>query len=307
MIKRFAGSHPYRAVSSRSPFDFAAVNSHSLIVGSSGSGKSFLVSKLFPSPSGLVLFKPDGVFPDVPLASVSGLLSPFDFRAYDVADAYLYALGLDISGIMASSLVPVVMSALSGSKDFKGFYGSLDALGSEKIYSSVVSIVRSHFSVLYPVWSNRRGRPRKSPSTFDRSVSSISFAGLGSFRSEFGAELFLRGLYSSIGSDFGTLVIDEFHHVARSGSVIDTLLREFRVSGQLVAITQSLSDVSPSMLSNFGYILLGRSVHPDDLVYLERLSPQLPALVAGLPPRVFLSLTEYLADPDPVPLYGWVD
>jgi hypothetical protein len=295
-----------------SPFDFPAVNQHTLICGSSGSGKSFLASRLFPSPDGLVLFKPDALFPSVPLASVLGLPSPFSYKPYDVADAYLYALGLDFSGIMASSLVPVIMSALSASRDLDSFDSALDVLAEDKVSASVVAVVRSHFRVLYPFVreEKKRGRPRKFGGVFpsDRQ-SKISFAGLGSFRAEFGAELFLRGLYSLVGSDFGTLLVDEFHHVARDGSIVDTLLREFRISGRLVAVSQSLSDVSPSMLSNFGYILLGRSVHGGDLEYLERLDASLPPLVAGLPPRVFLSLGEFLSDPSSgiLPLYGWYD
>jgi hypothetical protein len=302
----------FHAYKSSSPFDFESVNNHVLICGSSGGGKSFLASRLFPDPEGLVLFKPDTLFPSVPLASVIGLPSPFSYRPYDVADAYLYSLGLNYSGIMASSLFPVVVSALSASRDLYSFDSQLDLLAEDRLSASVVAVVRAHFRVLYPFLrgEKRRGRPRKfgAVSVAGRQ-SRISFAGLGSFRAEFGAELFLRGLYSSVGLDFGALLIDEFHHVARPGSIIDTLLREFRVSGRLVAVSQSLSDVAPSMLSNFGYILLGRSVHGGDLQYLERLDASLPPLVAGLPPRVFLSLGEFLSDPDSgvLPLYGWYD
>jgi hypothetical protein len=299
-----------RAYKSSSPFDFVSVNNHVLICGSSGGGKSFLASRLFPDPEGLVLFKPDPLFEGVPYASDVGLPSPFLFKPYDVADSYLYALGLDFSGIMASSLVPVLIHALSRSNDFRVFSSRLDELSKDRISSSIVSVVRSHFSVLYPSQQNKRGRPPRSRLVFSAGRGSrISFAGLGSFRAEFGAELFLRGLYSTIGSDFGTLLIDEFHHVARQGSILETLLREFRLSGRLVGVTQCLSDVSSSMLSNFGYVLVGRSIDSEDLQYLSRLDGKLPRLVAGLPPRVFLSLTEFLSDPfsRSLPLYGWFD
>jgi hypothetical protein len=316
-FSRFGGSPPYAPVAVGSPFSFPAVNEHTLIVGSSGSGKSYLVSRIAPSDARIVLFKPDPLFSGVPLASDSGLPSPFSFYPYDVADAYLYALGLDFSGIMASSLVPVLMSSLSAvraevetkretGKDvhpMDSFFRILHK-ETEKVSSAVSRMIISHFGVLYPEYKAKRGRPSKDKLA---SFASVSFAGLGRFRSEFGAELYLRGMYSFIGSSFGALVIDEFHHVARSGSVVDQLLREFRVSGRLIALTQSLSDVSPSMLANFGYVLLGRSIHPQDISYLASLSSALPRIVSGLPPRVFLSLGEYLVRSDPLPLYGWID
>jgi hypothetical protein len=312
MMYRFSGLYPYSPSELKNPLDFLAVNDHVLVCGSSGSGKSYLVKRLFPDPRGLVLFKPDALFPDVPLVSGGiGLPLPGLFEPYDVADAYLYALKLDMSGIMASSLVPVVMGALTASKGkgFDSFLAELGKLENDKIKASIVSIVRSHFSVLYPTWKKPRGRPSKKKAYVGSSAlgNRVSFAGLGSFKAEYGAELFLRNLYSRLDQNFGVMVIDEFHHVAREGSIVDTLLREFRVSGQLVAITQSLSDVSPAMLSNFGHILLGRSAHPGDLAYLARLDSRLPVIVAGLAPRVFLDLTQYLVDRNPLPLFGWVD
>ena len=306
---RFSGLYPYSPSELSNPLDFLAVNDHVLVCGSSGSGKSYLVKRLFPDPRGLVLFKPDALFPDVPLASRIGLPLPELFKPYDVADSYLYALQLDMSGIMASSLVPVVMDALFKGGGYGGFLDELDKIGNDRVRGSIASIVKSHFSVLYPSWKKPRGRPSKERKFLGSVIGGgrVSFAGLGSFKAEYGAELFLRNLYSRLDENFGVMVIDEFHHVAREGSIVDTLLREFRVSGQLVAITQSLSDVSPAMLSNFGHIFLGRSVHPGDLAYLARLDSRLPVIIAGLAPRVFLDLTQYLVDRNPLPLFGWVD
>lgn len=291
-----------------SPLDYPAVNKHVLVCGSSGSGKSYLAHKLFPSPEGLVLFKPDSIFGNIPLATDIGLPDPFRFAPYDVADAYLYALGLNMSGIMASSLVPVLMDVVSSSMDFKQFYARLADYAEEGVTRSVCSLIRSHFDTLYPFWVARNGRPPTRNRIVPLTEFRISFAGMGNFRAEFGAELFLRGLYSSLGSKFGSLLIDEFHHVARAGSVVDALLREFRVSGRLIAISQSLSDVDPGMISNFGYILVSRSVHAGDLAFLARLHGDLPALVSHLPARVFLSLSEYLDDPSTgaLPLYRWI-
>lgn len=318
-------------VASMFPLSFKAVNQHVLVCGSSGSGKSYFAKKLFPFPSSVILFKPDILFQDVPLASARGLPPLFDrqhhrlFASSDVADAYLYSLGLDYSGIMASSLVPSLMSALENSFSMKEFKTRLKNMKSDKLISSVASVIFSHFSVLYPDDNVKSGRPPKllSPPAFtniDYSVSpvqplklgtppytiSLSFAGMGSFRSEFAVELLLRRFYAGLGSDMGTLYIDEFHHVSRPGSLIDILLREFRASGRLIGITQNLSDVAPSMLSNFGHVFIGRSIHSGDISYLSLLSPVLPRLVSSLPPYTFLSLSEFLADPTQgLPLYRW--
>ena len=196
------------------------------------------------------------------MASEKGLPSPFQFRAYDVADAYLYALGIDFAGIMASSLAPLLMQCLGDAKEkleadlsdsgrFQLFFDYVRAAKKDKLTSSVASVLAAHFSVLYPKSGKKGpGRPR-GDDAMERLVyrdfdGKISFANLGSFKAEFGAELFLRDMYSRIGSAIGTVVIDEFHHVARSGSIVDILLREFRISGRLVAVSQSLSDVAPS-------------------------------------------------------------
>jgi hypothetical protein len=207
------------------------------------------------------------------------------------------------------------MDALANAQgSFTLFYQSLSSLGRDKVLSSVASVIKSHFQILYPEKPFKKpvGRPKKLPvlpiPSLDLPVDVdrfFNFSGMGKFRSEFGAELILRNLYSHLDSSSGTMVIDEFHHVSRAGSVLDTLLREFRVSGQLVGISQSLSDVSPSMISNFGYIFIGRSIHPNDLSFLEILDPKLPRLVAGLPPFTFLSLHEYLSGH--VALYRWFD
>jgi hypothetical protein len=289
----------------RNPLDFPSVNGHTLVTGASGSGKSYFVSRLFPDPAGVILFKPDGVYSGVPLGS-EGLPLPFapDFSPSAVASAYLYALHLDFSGIMASSLVPALVSALVGCQDFKAFKANLGRVREGTVLKGIAGLILSHFNALYP--ERPVGRPKKKESRVFSGFG-MDFSGMDSFSSEFGAEMFLRSVYSKLDKDFGTLLIDEFHHVARAGSVVDTLLREFRIAGNLVGVTQALADVSPSMLANFGYILVGRSVHPWDIEYLGRLDSRLPKLVKALPARVFLSLTEYLKDYDPLPVYGWFD
>ena len=321
-------------VSLRSPLDFESVNHHVLICGSSGSGKSYFAKHLFPDPDGLILFKKDdGLFngKDIIDVSVRGLPDIFNFKVYDVSDAYMYALKINFSGIMASSIVPVFSQAFLKSlpasrsrvrnsspfpparfnldlfraenphsklSGFPFFLKVLESNKSHQLISSVSSLILSHFEVLYPASQEFRGDSVLNHSKF-------SFANIGTFRSEFGAELILRNYYSSMNKDNGVLMIDEFHHVSRPGSIIDTLLREFRIAGRLVAISQNLSDLSPSMLSNFGYILIGRSIHPDDLLYLSRIAPELPVLVSSLPKYTFLNLSEYLLNKSDLPLYRW--
>ena len=245
-FRSFGGSHPYFPYNGIvDPLSFRAINQHVLIVGSSNSGKSFFARKLFKEFDGVVLFKPDELFKEVPRASVVGLPNPWDFRAYDVADAYLYALGLDMTGIMAGSLVPVLVSALrlplvkaknskgdfeKGVASFVSFERHLKEMETDKMMASVVNVIRSYFSYLYPPLLS--GKYTSSRDLVEFEARKINFAGLGKVRSEFGAELFLRGLYSAVGSAIGTVFVDEFHHVARPGSIVDILLREFRISGR---------------------------------------------------------------------------
>ena len=300
----------------QSPLSFKGVNDHVLICGSSGSGKSLFAHKLFPDPASLILFKPDPEFSDVPFLSSVKMADFFRFGAQDISDSYLYSLGMDMTGIMAASLVPVLMGALEQSANFEQFFKYLESLTFDHLVSTVASVIRSHFLILSTLYiqKNKRGRPPVSPiQSYGKINLKVNLAGLGTFRSEFAAELLLRKYYSSIGKDLGTLFIDEFHHVSRERSIVDTLLREFRSSGQLVGITQNLSDVAPSMLSNFGNILVGRSINPDDMKILASLSynkygsPILPDLVSSLPKYVFLNLTEFLANTSEYPYYRWYD
>ena len=327
---RVGGAYPFSVKSFKaSPLDFSPVNSHVLVCGSSGSGKSYFVSKLFPHPEGLMLFKPDNIFLSsdfkITFFSDTGLPFLWDFKPFDVADAYLYALKIDNSGIMASSLIPVLVDALmhcTDTNNHKNLTSFFDYLGFPQnksqsklknksppsfISSQIRSLIYSHFSFFYSSFTSKRGRPVKDPKSYKGLGKKfyVSFSGLGSLRSEFGAELVLRSLYSNLSSDFGTLIIDEFHHVARPNSIVDTLLREFRISGQLVAISQSLSDISSSILANFGTILISRSIHPQDLLYLASLNEKLPHLVSSLPPFVFLNLSAFLSGSDKMPLYRW--
>ena len=310
-----------------SPLEFGSVNKHVLICGTSGSGKSFFASHLFPTRNGLLLFKKDDLFQDNGIVRAIDKGLP-DISLYDVSevgDAYMYALKLDFSGIMAASLLPVfttnfnnaVRSKTSSSdKVFSLFFKNLKKSQSNRLTSSVADLIHTHFSSLYPeriieIESENSKPDEKLPDVRGNkpltNFTKISFAGLNTFSMEFGAELILRNYYNHMSQDNGILMIDEFHHVSRPNSIVDTLLREFRISGQLVAISQNLSDVSSSMLSNFGVILIGRSIHPDDLLYLSRLDPKLPGIVSSMPPYVFLNLSEYLLSPNHVqkPYYMW--
>lgn len=293
-----------------SPLDFKGVNDHVLIAGSSGSGKSFFANHLFPRTNGLILFKPDPEFKKVPLVSRYGLPDLSTFNIPDISDAYLYSLGLDITGVMASSLVPMLMNGLSTSGcdvlNLQNFLFNYMADKSDKMMSGIASLLHSHFEVLSSLFLGNDEIP------YSKSLK-LSFAGLGTFKSEFGAELLLRDFYSRIGRSIGSLMIDEFHHVSRSGSIIDILLREMRLSGRLIAITQNLTDLSPGMVNNFGTILLGRSVNSDDLKFLSLFgknkygSSELPDIISSMPPYCFLNFSEFLTDPGQYPIYRWVD
>ena len=318
-----SSTYPYsRTVAEQSPLDFPAVNGHVLITGSSGVGKSFFASKLFPSGSldGLLLFKPDSYFRSSALRYASfevrkdsknkagvGLPWLFDFRSWEVASAYLYSLHLDFSGIMAASLVPVFVDVFQKSeKNMEEFYRLLALKDRDRVVSGVSSLISLHFKAFYGFPSFSFDEVPVPVRKANQGFRFMSFEGLGTMNQEFGAELMLRNVYSRVGSSVGTVLVDEFHHVARAGSILDTLLREMRVSGRLVGVTQSLSDVVPSMLNNFGIVLVGRSVHPGDMDFLGRLGDILPGVVSGLPRYCFLSLHEYLST-GRLAVYRWSD
>ena len=62
------------------------------------------------------------------------------------------------------------------------------------------------------------------------------------------------------------LWIDEFHHLAGfQHSIVGEILREVRARGSVVAISQSMSDVLPGFLSQFGRIFCGADFDPRDL------------------------------------------
>ena len=290
-----------------SPLSYkGAVNDHVLICGSSGSGKSFFANHLFPSPDGLLLFKPDPQFSTVPLVSHYGLPDLSFFTSGDIAYAYLYSLRLDMTGIMAASLVPLLMNGLNVShRDLKLLMQFLFNYSSNNTMSGVASLLSSHFDLLSSLFVSNPDVPY-----MDKLQ--LSFAGLGTFKSEFAADLLLRSYYSRIGNDLGSLMIDEFHHVSRPGSIVDVLLREMRLSGRLIAITQNLTDLSPAMINNFGTILIGRTINENDLRFLslfvnrKSINSQLVSMVSSIPPHVFLNLNEYLSDRLGSYYYAWV-
>ena len=162
------------------------------------------------------------------------------------------------------------------------------------------AVVSSHFDLLYPTGL-------VVPDPHERLPGHVSFAGMGSFEQDFGAELYMRHLYRRM-SENGKKVIflDEFHHLSRRGSIVEQMLREYRASGHLVCVSQFISDVDPSMFGNFGIILVGNSTNPLDLAILEKIDKRLPSIVSRLPAYSFLNLREFLAVSGKDCLYKWI-
>ena len=276
--------HPVR-------LDFA-FNSNVLVVGGSGSGKSFL-SRYFTTqkdfiPKMSIVYRQSDLpkkVPGVHLTDKRPGISQNTKRNF--IDSFVISSQISNTGIMAS-YIPFVLSKLDFSSVESLLFSSSVYQTENSILDGSVLFIQSMLDHFFP------GLPEFDLYNLQRKDRSswFLFSDLDYSESLFFSEYLLRIAFEK---KIGNLYVDEFHRLAKfPNSIVGRLLREYRTIGSLWCVSQSLSDIDPGLLNNFGTILVFNSISPLDLEILRKIDDRLPLRVSSLLPYEFINLRDYL-------------
>ena len=278
-------------------------NHNVLVVGGSGSGKSFL-SRYFTTQTDFIP-KMSIVYRHSDLGKQKKGYSLKDLRPglmektkNNFIDSFVLSSQISNTGIMAS-YIPFILSHLSGSS-IPDLLKSASVFKAENsILDGSVLFVKSMLDHFYPVRYDKKSKKMKLIEILPIDRFSFSdrdywflFDNLDYSESLFFSEYLLRVAFEQ---KLGNLYIDEFHRLAKfPNSIVGRLLREYRTIGSLWCVSQSLSDIDPGLLNNFGTILVFNSISPLDLEILRKIDDRLPLRVSSLLPYEFINLRDYL-------------
>ena len=270
-------------------YPFSEFNNNILIVGSSGSGKSYLGKKIFDEvkPKLTFIYKEDGVYSD--FVRVSDCRPDISVNPLEFINSFNDCLNISSTGFMASQIMPLLSSSVGSHKGVVNLIRGLkdDMRASEKvnnitygIYNYILQLV----SLYYP-------SPKNAFSSIpDGTV--LSFDGMSDVEQVFFSDFILRSVYHNLHDD--VILIDEIHRLkGLSDGILGRVVREVRSRGALVGITQSISDLSDDLVNNFGSIFQFHSFHFEDLEKLRHISVSLPDFVVLLKRGYFIELQEF--------------
>lgn len=154
---------------------------------------------------------------------------------------------------------------------------------SEKIDIPVLRMIENRIKHLYPSTKYTEN---------NRYNQKISFDGMAEDEYLFFSDYILRNQYDELLNQI--ISIDEIHRLKPLlTGIINRITREVRSRGGLMATTQSLSDLPPSLINNFGTIYLFTTLDSRDLEFLERIEEKLPNLILNLEDHEFVEIRSY--------------
>lgn len=307
---------------------YTPLNDNILIVGSSGSGKSFFAHEILSHYSYerdflKFVFKLDPLYPGTFIflnEQLSPFLSGVEDSTSSFIDAFMSSFMIENRGLLSAELFPILSASLDIStreslifeneqlknnkkkqlfvpdSDISSvLYGLTQGYsGADSLLKPVYRILLNHFNSLY-----RNSSPIQD--TFNFGSSSVfDFHGLPEPVKNFWAEYLLRLMYSFSYSSQEKkfhIYIDELHRLSvLRDSIISVIVRQIRSFGSVIAVSQSLSDLGSDLINNFGRVFIGNDISDKDLSILDRLSPSgaLSKAVSSLPNHVFLDLRSAL-------------
>lgn len=154
---------------------------------------------------------------------------------------------------------------------------------SEKIDIPVLRMIENRINHLYP-FSNY--------SKTDRYNQKISFDQMAEDDYLFFSDYILRNQYDELLNEI--ISIDEIHRLKPLlTGIINRITREVRSRGGIMATTQSLSDLPPSLINNFGTIYLFTTLDQRDLEFLGKIEEKLPKVILNLEDHEFVEIRSY--------------
>lgn len=257
------------------------LNRNILIVGSSGAGKSTLmraVEQAHP-PHLKLLFKPDG----------EKSLSVRDNRPFlepdrvNFVESWKESLKADNTGYMLIQQQILIENLRQTGQSLTELRHLIQKQGkqSERIESPIYKLIELRLSHLYPNYTSEI-----------RASGKLSFDGLTEDEYLFFCDYILRNAYAELQDEI--ISIDEIHRLTPLlPGTISRITREIRSRGGLIATTQSMSDLPPALINNFGTIYVFQDIDIRDLKYLEAIDRDLKSDVLNLLPHEFIEIRSY--------------
>lgn len=154
---------------------------------------------------------------------------------------------------------------------------------SEKIDIPVLRMIENRINHLYP--SSNYTKTNK----YNQK---ISFDGMAEDDYLFFSDYILRNQYDELLNEI--ISIDEIHRLKPLlTGIINRITREVRSRGGIMATTQSLSDLPPSLINNFGTIYLFTTLDQRDLEFLGKIEEKLPKVILNLEDHEFVEIRSY--------------
>ena len=267
-------------------------NRNILIVGASGSGKSFLSALLKNErkPKITMIFKEDKTYESSKVLRISDLRIPPETDKAAFLTSFSEALDIGQIGIMASAIPSVLSKAYGTAEQMKRRLKT--SIEKQKgLEAEIQRFVLSQMELFYPDEYRK-----KLENLTDRIRATVlSLDGLSQQEQIYFADYILRILQKSISGE--GLLIDEIHRLkSLNQTIISEIVREIRHKGYVIAVTQSLSDLPEALINNFGTIFHFNSIHFSDLRNLATLDPEIPDTISQLEPRQFIEVRRFRAD-----------
>jgi len=296
------------------------LNRNVLIVGSSGSGKSFLgrILRDQQKPEITFVYKEDDLYKKMTrIVEKREWITP-DLDKTAFIDSFSEAQNLTEIGILGSSL-PSVLNEIYREGNVRMMKMRLKTLSVSRkgIDVAVYNYILSKLSMYYPdghiypqvrkVGGSRgsSGGLIGSGSVISLSEGSIydiiSYYGLTQEEQIFFSDFILRIIMLTETEKrkeiLHGIMIDEIHRLKQLNSgIISEIVREIRHRGYIIGITQSLTDLPDSLVNNFGTIFQFHSIHFQDLERLRVIDPELPRAVLRLRAHEFVEVQRFVGE-----------
>ena len=154
---------------------------------------------------------------------------------------------------------------------------------SEKTDIPVLRMIENRINHLYPSSNYTKT---------NRYNQKISFDGMAEDDYLFFSDYILRNQYDELLNEI--ISIDEIHRLKPLlTGIINRITREVRSRGGIMATTQSLSDLPPSLINNFGTIYLFTTLDQRDLEFLGKIEEKLPKVILNLEDHEFIEIRSY--------------
>ncbi len=257
------------------------LNRNILIVGTSGTGKSTLmreIEKIQP-PKLKLIYKTEGE----KAFSISQNRPFLETDRMNFLDSWRGTLKADITGYMMIQEQIILEQARREGQSLPELRALLRKMKeqSEKLDSPVYGLIENRLAHLFPTYTGQI-----------RTEGKVTMEGLTEDEYLFFSDYILRNGYDALQDEI--ISIDEIHRLTPLlETTISRITREIRSRGGLIASTQSMSDLPPALINNFGTIFTFQNIDIRDLRYFSEIDRDLKEDVLALEEHEFLEVRSY--------------